>query len=394
MRRSLYLFILVSLLISACQVTPTPTRMPSPSTAPTEEQALQEPSPTAIPTTMAAPTATATPLPATSTLPQLELPASTATQSKPPTVNLPSIINSGEEPIIVDHTSVALFDQIPEEYLAAARDLRMMYVDASVGWNISEALNCLSSTSWAESPSYCRRDYVPGTWEVKTYGRNELSANQVPARLVFAPSPTQYDRTQWTFVESRGDWNGLARDFMQTLAPEYAENKDVLSFQFNYQHVAGLPGTSIADPQAGFFADTPERYDYADLEAFIAQHPDKIFFHWTTSLARSIGTQESTDFNNQMRDYVRRNGLILFDVADIESHTPTGEPCYDNRDGVEYCDVNGCENFPDDGLDLPAICLDYTSELEGGHLGSGSIGGLQLAKAFWVLMAQIAGWRP
>jgi len=29
----------------------------------------------------------------------------------------------------------------------------------------------------------------------------------------------------------------------------------------------------------------------------------------------------SVDFNNQMRDYVLKNNLILFDVADIESHT-------------------------------------------------------------------------
>ncbi|MBE0411782.1 MAG: hypothetical protein IBX69_18800 [Anaerolineales bacterium] len=51
-----------------------------------------------------------------------------------------------------------------------------------------------------------------------------------------------------------------------------------------------------------------------------------------------------------------------------------------------------CEDYPDDGLDLPAICQDYTTEVDGGHLGSVSGGKIRVAKAFWVLMAQIAGW--
>ena len=87
--------------------------------------------------------------------------------------------------------------------------------------------------------------------------------------------------------------------------------------------------------------------------------------------------------------------MILFDVADIEAHTDQGAPCFDNRDGVEYCNRAGnCENYPDDGLETPAICQDYTTEIDGGHLGSVSAGKIAVAKAFWVLMARIAGWDP
>jgi hypothetical protein len=89
-----------------------------------------------------------------------------------------------------------------------------------------------------------------------------------------------------------------------------------------------------------------------------------------------------------MRDYARVHDLVLFDVADILSHDPAGNPCYDNRDGVAYLD----EDHPDDNLDIPAICPQYTTETEGGHLGSISAGGIRVAKAFWVLMARIAGW--
>jgi hypothetical protein len=96
-----------------------------------------------------------------------------------------------------------------------------------------------------------------------------------------------------------------------------------------------------------------------------------------------------------MRQYARDYKVILFDVADIEAHTHLGAKCFDNRDGVSYCDhADNCENYPDDGLDIPAICQDYTTEPNGGHLGSVSAGKIRIAKAFWVLMARIAGWNP
>jgi hypothetical protein len=81
-------------------------------------------------------------------------------------------------------------------------------------------------------------------------------------------------------------------------------------------------------------------------------------------------------------------------VADILSHDPSGAPCYDNRDGVYFSNGNQSENYPNDGINRLAICPHYTTELDGGHLGSVSTGKIRVAKAFWVLMAQIAGWRP
>ncbi len=89
-----------------------------------------------------------------------------------------------------------------------------------------------------------------------------------------------------------------------------------------------------------------------------------------------------------MREYAEEYDIILFDVADILAHDPGGEPCYDNRDGVIYKD----EDHPDDGESIPAICPHYTTETEGGHLGSVSAGGIRVSKALWVLMARLAGW--
>jgi hypothetical protein len=97
--------------------------------------------------------------------------------------------------------------------------------------------------------------------------------------------------------------------------------------------------------------------------------------------------------NQQIRVWAQENGVPLLDVADIISHTPGGEPCYDNRDGVPYyLNDRQQENFADDGLDIPAICPQYTTEVSSGHLGSVSAGKIRVAKAMWVMMARLAGW--
>jgi len=290
-------------------------------------------------------------------------------------------------PIIVDHTSVELFEQIPPEYLAAARKLGAMFADRSVGANINDGLGCLTASSWSSAPAHCRVDYIGSSWNFQTY------TSGAPDRIRFDPDPLKYDRSNWVFEMHSGDWSKLTEDFIKNLAPKHMDTADVLSYQITYLNVD--EHSDIMDPNKGFFINNPDRYDIYDLEAFMSQYPDKVFPFWTTSLARLIGTQASTDFNNQLRQYAKERNLVLFDVADIEAHTDQGEPCFDNRDGVEYCSQSGkCENYPDDGLDLPAICQDYTTETDGGHLGSVSGGKVMIAKAFWVMMAQIAGWTP
>jgi hypothetical protein len=329
------------------------------------------------------------------------VPSPTPVVTPGPTIPPPNI---PEGLIYVDHRSVELFEQIPDQYLAGARDLRMVFADRSVGDNINRALDCLTASSWAQAPSYCRRDYtgvVGSTWNWKTFSLDDYLNNRVPERILFAPDPSKYNRSNWTYDWAVGTWDEIVAGFVNQLVPQYINNKDVLSFQFSYLNIGS--GENIADPAQGFFVDLPSnfygssrvRWDISDLEALESRYPDKIFIYWTTSLSRSLGSSEGLVFNNQMREYAIENEKILFDVAAILSHDDRGNPCYDNRDSVQYCTMNGsCENYPDDGRAFPAICQDYTTETDGGHLGSVSAGGIRVAKAFWVLMAQIAGWEP
>ena len=329
-----------------------------------------------------------------------EIPESTPSPDWPTdasTVFLPLVVKPAassppppSHPTFINHTSVDLFSRIPERYITAARNLRMLFSDRSVGQNISEALDCLEASSWANSPASCRRDYIDANWNWTTFSQTDYVNNLVPARILFAPDPVRYNRNNWTFEFRSGTWSDLTQDFIQSLAPAYINSKDVLSYQFSYLNVGETD--DIANPNTGFFANNSNRYDVHDLQAYMNSHSNKTFFLWTSSLARGIGTQTATQFNNQMRQYAVDHGYFLFDVADIESYRDDGVACYDNRDSVQYCNDVNCENHPNDGQLFPAICQDYTTETDGGHLGSVSAGKIRIAKAFWVLMARIAGW--
>lgn len=282
--------------------------------------------------------------------------------------------------IVVDHNSVALFDQIPESYIQAAEALRMFFMDRSVGGNISDGLTCLSYPSDEAAPSHCK---------VYTHVVPEFSVS--PSEVNWS-RPGGYSRSNWTYnywPDGCPDWQTQLGCFF-TAANQNLNSNDVLSYQYSYLEVDN--NSTIANLPGGFFWNNPAGLDVHDLAAYEAQHPDKTIIYWTTSLARSIGTPVSESFNAQMRQYALANDKILFDVADILAHAPNGNPCFDNRDGVLYNNGNAWENHPDDGLDIPAICQHYTSETDGGHLGSPSAGKIRVAKAFWVLMARIAGW--
>lgn len=267
--------------------------------------------------------------------------------------------------IIVDHNSIALFEQIPEEYINAASQIPMVFSDRSVGSNINDALNCLTAPSWELSSSVCRRDYLDSSQTTtKLYTATDYANGTVPNLILFEPG-LKYNRSNWTYMDCLGDWNLMTDIFINSVVVPNLSTKNVFSCQFSYLNVN--TGSTI---MRYFQNDLPR------LETFISQHPDKNFIFWTTSLARIIGTKESTDFNNAMREYAIQNDKIFMDMADIISH---------DRNGNECLDATGR---------YPVICRDYTTELQGGHLGSVSGGQITMAKAFWVLMAQIAGWTP
>jgi hypothetical protein len=106
-----------------------------------------------------------------------------------------------------------------------------------------------------------------------------------------------------------------------------------------------------------------------------SQYPDKKFIWSTSALWANPGTACNTlfnscknisDFNQQVRAYARTHNKPLYDIADIESHDPNGNPCV----------VNGYEG----------MCGAW---YEGGGGHPNTAGAIRLAKGFWWLIANL-----
>jgi len=122
-------------------------------------------------------------------------------------------------------------------------------------------------------------------------------------------------------------------------------------------------------------SDSPDDvwHAYRDTMADLQQdYPDTVFVWWTaplTTQSDNQGNAEKAIYNALVRDYVTQNGGFLFDVADIQSHDPSGNP------------VTGPTGYE-------AMYDAYSSD--GAHLNE--TGRQRVARALWWLLARTAGW--
>jgi hypothetical protein len=238
--------------------------------------------------------------------------------------------------IRIDHSSVALFDQIPTQYLDAARNLDVMFRTASVGQNISSGLNCLAYNG----ANACRTGF------------------SVPATQVPVVSRPQYSRSRWLF-EFRGNpgWYGKLTDFIAQLN-QRASTLDVAMYKQSY----------VDDSSISQFWDVNRNPGITQLVNAENANPNVKVVYWTASLAKDSIPHIET-WNTQMRAFAGANNKPLFDVADLMHYAPDGTPC------------------------PTPICAVYSSDLHGGHYTNGAAQ-QRAGKAFWVLMARLAGWNP
>ena len=126
--------------------------------------------------------------------------------------------------------------------------------------------------------------------------------------------------------------------------------------------------------------------DYlAQINTLDQEYPNTTFIYMTGHLD---GTGEGGNLhlrNNQIRNYSLANNKVLFDFADIESYDPDGN-YYLDRVATDSCDYDG-GNWADEWCSThPGECSSCSSA----H--SRSLNCDQKAKAFWWMMARLAGW--
>jgi hypothetical protein len=227
--------------------------------------------------------------------------------------------------------------------LAAAAAIKTLYMHQSTGNNIKAlGLDCLAGVNW----------------DSNYYPQECTSFAQIPNN--------PYDYSNWNWPEwSQPTADAIAKtDQWVSVANAQQQNYQVLGMKFCYVD--------------GWNQD----FDYyrQKMEALERTYPHKKFI-WATSalweesaVGQNLGSAENIQlFNQQLRAYAIANNKLLYDLADIESHDPNGNPCQSH--GYE------------------ALCTEYTDGQGGGGGGHPDVdGSIRLAKGFWWLMARFSGW--
>jgi hypothetical protein len=229
--------------------------------------------------------------------------------------------------LLADHLAAAAFDSIPADAFDQAKsDLRIFYGHTSHGSQLVAGMNML--------------DTGPGAVDLQEDEGVDLG----------------HEGDTW--------WADVTRDVLEQPGADF--NMVIWSWC------------------GGCSDNTPEGIDtYLDtMDALETEYPDVVFVYMTGHLDGSGESGNLRARNNQIRDYCRDNGKVLYDFADIESYDPDGTYYPDGSDWCDWCE-DWCASH-----DCPTgDCVD-DDHCQHAHC----FNCYQKGRAFWWMMARLAGW--
>lgn len=239
--------------------------------------------------------------------------------------------------IVIDHNCTDL-SQIPDTWIAQVKTLSVHYAHTSHGEQITVGLERIETGEYSVAIGYSTLPTEAG------------------ALCIFDGQPGE------TYIEPEDYWDS---------ASGRADTNSVLS---------GNPSITVSmwmwcQQQEWNSYDDTQRY--LDSMAMLESANPGVTFIYATGNAQAGGGDGYNRYlrNNQIRDYCNTNNKVLFDFADID------------------CWYNGVQNtYQHSGTTVPVEHAQYGGPEEAGHTTYESCE--QKGKAFWWMMARLAGWNP
>jgi hypothetical protein len=283
---------------------------------------------------------------------------STSTSTSTTTVPTTTILTQA---IIADHNAVQDFDQIPDYWLEKAKELTIHYAHTSHGSQINSGLAVLENSVDSIKYSFARR----------------VSSTEGLPPIEDPPALRMYDgNPPGTYITPGDYWDGQSgMDRTRAVA-------DTGNYNFSMWSWCGQ--------QSHNSESTVQRY-LDNLNQLEQEYPNMRFIYMTGHLDGS-GDSGTLHRNNEMvRQYCRDNNKILFDFGDIGRYDPNGHDYLNEGAGIrnaDDCEYNGGNCCDDWCAANPSsdLCI-YT-----GCAHSKTLNCNMKSRAFWWMMARLAGW--